>query len=53
MRGNKAMQTVQEIERAIGTLSPREVEELQSWMDERFSQPIDAQTWCGIACQGS
>jgi len=37
------MSTVQEIERAIGKLSPQEVEELHAWMEEQFPQPIDAQ----------
>ena len=37
------MTTVHEIERAIGNLSPREIEELLTWMDERFPQPIDEQ----------
>jgi hypothetical protein len=37
------MSTVQEIEHAIGKLSPQEVEELHSWMEEQYPQPIDAQ----------
>ncbi len=37
------MSTVQEIEHAIGKLSPQEVDELSAWMDEQYPQPIDAQ----------
>jgi hypothetical protein len=36
------MSSVQEIERAIGTLSPREQEELFVWMDDRYAQAVDA-----------
>jgi hypothetical protein len=32
---------VQEIERAIGALKPRELEELCSWLDENWPQPLD------------
>lgn len=35
------MDTVQEIERAIGSLSPRELEELYQWLDQHCPQPID------------
>jgi hypothetical protein len=37
------MSTVQEIEHAIGKLSPQELEELHAWMEEQYPQPIDAQ----------
>jgi hypothetical protein len=37
------MGTVQEIERAIAELSPRELAELYAWMDQNCPQPIDAQ----------
>lgn len=37
------MSTVQEIERAIGTLTPQELEELYAWLDQHCPQPIDAQ----------
>jgi hypothetical protein len=37
------MSTVQEIEHAIGKLSPQEVDELYAWMDEQYPQTIDAQ----------
>ena len=37
------MATLKEIERAIGELSPRELEELYTWLDGRYLQQIDAQ----------
>jgi hypothetical protein len=33
---------IQEIERAIGALTPREIEELYVWLDQHYPQPIDA-----------
>lgn len=36
------MNSVKEIERAIGELTPREIEELYVWLDQHFPQPIDA-----------
>lgn len=41
--------TVQEIERAIGTLTPQEVEELYLWLDQHFPQPIDARIQADLA----
>jgi len=35
------LNTVQEIERAIGALTPQELEELYSWLDQNCPQPID------------
>ena len=35
------LSTVQEIERAIRALKPRELEELYSWLDENCPQPLD------------
>lgn len=37
------LDTVQEIERAIDTLTPQQMEELYVWLDQRHPQPIDAQ----------
>jgi hypothetical protein len=37
------LKTVQEIERAIDTLTPQQMEELYVWLDQRHPQPIDAQ----------
>jgi hypothetical protein len=33
--------TIQEIERAIRALQPRELEELYSWLDENCPRPLD------------
>jgi len=38
-----SLDTVQDIERAIGALSPRELEELYAWLDANCPQPIDTQ----------
>ena len=35
--------TVQEIERAIGALTPQQIDELYLWLERRHAQPIDAQ----------
>jgi hypothetical protein len=35
------LSTVQEIERAIRALKPRELEELYSWLDQDCPQPLD------------
>ncbi len=35
------LSTVQEIERAIRALTPQELEELYSWLDQNCPQPID------------
>jgi hypothetical protein len=37
-----SLHTVEEIERAIGALNPREVEELYRWLDRHCPHPIDA-----------
>ena len=38
-----SLNTVHEIERAIRTLTPPELEELYAWLDEHCPQPIDVQ----------
>ena len=43
------METVQEIERAIQALTNRELEELYSWLDQHFPQPIDARIESDLA----
>ena len=43
------MNTVQEIERAIQALRPRELEELYSWLDQHCPQPIDARIQSDLA----
>ena len=37
------LKTVQESEHAIDALTPRQMEELYAWLDQRHPQPIDAQ----------
>jgi len=38
-----SLNTVHDIERAIRTLTPSELEQLYAWLDEHCPQPIDAQ----------
>ena len=35
------LSNVEEIERAIDALAPRELDELYSWLDRRYSQMLD------------
>ncbi len=44
-----SLNTVQEIERAIGALSPEELEELYSWLDQYQPQPTDARLSSDLA----
>jgi len=37
-----SLNTVKDIERAIGTLTPQEIEELYAWLEENHPNPIDA-----------
>lgn len=41
--------TIKEIERAIGALTPREIEELYAWLDQHYPQPIDARVQSDLA----
>ncbi len=41
--------TIQEIERAIGTLTLQEVQELYLWLDQHFPLPIDARIQADLA----
>jgi hypothetical protein len=41
--------TVREIERAIDTLTPQELWELFSWLDQHYPQPIDARVQSDLA----
>lgn len=43
------MNTIQEIERAIQALSPREVEELYAWLDEHLPHPFDTRVQTDLA----
>jgi hypothetical protein len=37
------LNTVEEIERAIGALTPKQMEALYVWLDQRYSELVDAQ----------
>jgi hypothetical protein len=43
------LNTLQEIERAIRALKPRELEELYSWLDQNCPQPIDTRVQSDLA----
>lgn len=43
------LNTVQEIERAIGDLTPQELEELYLWLDQHHPQPMDARIQSDLA----
>jgi hypothetical protein len=43
------LNTVQEIERAIGALKPEELEELYSWLDQNCPQPTDTHVQADLA----
>ena len=36
-----SLHAIKEIERAIGALTPREIEELYAWLDQHCPPPID------------
>ncbi len=44
-----SMDTIKEIERAIGALTPPELEELYAWLDQHYPQPIDARVASDVA----
>jgi hypothetical protein len=44
-----APRTVKDIERAIETLSPEQVTELYTWLDQHYPQPIDIRLQTDIA----
>ena len=41
--------TIQDIERAINTLSPQQLQELYAWLDQHHPQPIDARLPADLA----
>jgi hypothetical protein len=43
------LNTIKEIERAIGSLTQREIEELYAWLDENYPPPIDARVQSDLA----
>lgn len=44
-----SLNTIREIERAIGTLTPQELDELYSWLDQHHPQPIDTRIQSDLA----
>jgi hypothetical protein len=44
-----ASRAMQEIERAIGTLSAQELQELYAWLDRNYPNPIDARIASDLA----
>ena len=44
-----SLETVEEIERAIGTLAPRQIEDLYAWLDRNFPLAIDSSIPAGVA----
>jgi hypothetical protein len=40
---------IQEIEHAIGALSPREIEELYAWLEQHYPPPIDTRVQSDLA----
>lgn len=43
------LNTIKEIERAIGALTAREVEELYVWLEQHYPNPIDTRVQADIA----
>lgn len=41
--------TIRDIERAIGTLTPQEVAELYTWLEQHCPQPIDTRIEADLA----
>ena len=44
-----SLNNIKEIERAIGSLTPREVEELYAWLDQHYPPPIDTRIQSDLA----
>jgi hypothetical protein len=44
-----SLNTIQEIERAIGALTPREIEELYAWLEQHLPQAIDTRIQSDLA----
>ena len=44
-----SLRNVKEIERAIGALTPREIEELYVWFDQHYPHPVDARVQSDLA----
>jgi len=44
-----SLNNIQEIERAIGALTPREIEELYAWLEQHCPPPIDTRIQSDLA----
>jgi hypothetical protein len=44
-----SLTTIKEIERAIGSLTPREIEELYEWLEQYCPPPIDPRVQSDLA----
>ena len=44
-----SLNSIQDIERAIEALTPQELDQLYSWLDQRHPQPIDARLKSDLA----
>jgi hypothetical protein len=44
-----SLSTIKEIERAIGALTPREIEELYVWLEQHCPPPIDTRVQSDLA----
>ena len=44
-----SLNSIKEIERAIGSLSPREIEELYAWLEQHCPPPIDSRVQSDLA----
>ncbi len=44
-----SLSSIEEIERAIGVLSPQELEQLYLWLDQHYPQPIDTRVQSDLA----
>jgi hypothetical protein len=44
-----SLNAIKEIERAIGALTPREIEELYVWLEQHCPPPIDARVQADLA----
>ncbi len=44
-----SLNTIQEIERAIGALTPSEIEELYAWLKQHCPPPIDTRVQSDLA----
>ena len=44
-----SLETIEEIERAIATLAPRQIEDLYAWLDRNFPPALDSRITSDVA----